>query len=55
KSYFVCDHQRSVFLYLCALNHTCKLTGYPCSSYSDFLSGQCLQCESFKPASCPVL
>uniref|UniRef100_A0A8C1A9K6 Lipase, member Ib n=2 Tax=Cyprinus carpio TaxID=7962 RepID=A0A8C1A9K6_CYPCA len=55
KSYFVCDHQRSVFLYLCALNHTCKLTAYPCSSYSDFLSGQCLQCETFKPASCPVL
>ncbi|KAK9953267.1 hypothetical protein ABG768_017272 [Culter alburnus] len=55
KSYFVCDHQRSVFLYLCALNHTCNLTAYPCSSYSDFLSGQCLQCETFKPASCPVL
>uniref|UniRef100_A0A672SWA6 Lipase member H-like n=1 Tax=Sinocyclocheilus grahami TaxID=75366 RepID=A0A672SWA6_SINGR len=55
KSYFVCDHQRSVFLYLCALNHTCKLMAYPCSSYSDFLSGQCLQCETFKPASCPVL
>ncbi|KAG1943930.1 lipase member H-like [Pimephales promelas] len=55
KSYFVCDHQRSVFLYLCALNHTCKLTAYPCSSYSDFLGGQCLQCETFKPATCPVL
>ncbi|XP_057178568.1 lipase member H isoform X2 [Triplophysa rosa] len=55
KSYFVCDHQRSVFLYLCALNHTCNLTAYPCSSYADFLNGQCLQCETFKPASCPVL
>uniref|UniRef100_A0A8C3B1W1 Lipase, member Ib n=1 Tax=Cyclopterus lumpus TaxID=8103 RepID=A0A8C3B1W1_CYCLU len=55
KSYFVCDHQRSVFLYLCALNRTCSLTGYPCSSYSDFLEGRCLQCETFKPASCPVL
>uniref|UniRef100_A0A671T625 Lipase, member Ib n=1 Tax=Sinocyclocheilus anshuiensis TaxID=1608454 RepID=A0A671T625_9TELE len=55
KSYFVCDHQRSVFLYMCALNHTCKLMAYPCSSYSDFLSGQCLQCETFKPASCPAL
>uniref|UniRef100_A0A8D0AWM3 Lipase, member Ib n=1 Tax=Sander lucioperca TaxID=283035 RepID=A0A8D0AWM3_SANLU len=55
KSYFVCDHQRSVFLFLCALNRTCSLTGYPCSSYSDFLEGRCLQCEAFKPASCPVL
>ncbi|MEQ2158209.1 hypothetical protein GOODEAATRI_009878, partial [Goodea atripinnis] len=55
KSYFVCDHQRSVFLFLCALNRTCHLTGYPCSSYSRFLDGQCLQCEAFKPASCPVL
>uniref|UniRef100_A0A3B5RCZ4 Lipase member H-like n=1 Tax=Xiphophorus maculatus TaxID=8083 RepID=A0A3B5RCZ4_XIPMA len=55
KSYFVCDHQRSVFLFLCALNRTCRLTGYPCSSYSRFLDGQCLQCDAFKPASCPVL
>ncbi|XP_017572469.1 lipase member H isoform X1 [Pygocentrus nattereri] len=55
KSYFVCDHQRAIFLYLCALNHTCNITAYPCSSYSDFLNGQCLQCEAFKPASCPVL
>uniref|UniRef100_A0A4W4FWD7 Lipase domain-containing protein n=1 Tax=Electrophorus electricus TaxID=8005 RepID=A0A4W4FWD7_ELEEL len=50
RSYFVCDHQRFGFLYLCALNHTCSIT-----AYSDFLSGQCLQCEAFKPASCPVL
>ncbi|KAM7369604.1 hypothetical protein PAMP_010914 [Pampus punctatissimus] len=55
KSYFVCDHQRSVFLFLCSLNRTCSLTGYPCSSYSDFLDGRCLQCETFKPAPCPVL
>uniref|UniRef100_A0A8C6M8X9 Lipase I n=1 Tax=Nothobranchius furzeri TaxID=105023 RepID=A0A8C6M8X9_NOTFU len=55
KSYFVCDHQRSVFLFLCSLNQTCQLTGYPCSSYGRFLDGQCLQCEAFKPASCPVL
>ncbi|XP_034023868.1 lipase member H [Thalassophryne amazonica] len=55
KSYFVCDHQRSVFLFLCALNQTCRLTGYPCSTYSDFLDGRCLQCEAFKPAPCPVL
>uniref|UniRef100_A0A3Q3D8S5 Lipase member H-like n=1 Tax=Hippocampus comes TaxID=109280 RepID=A0A3Q3D8S5_HIPCM len=55
KSYFVCDHQRSMFLYLCALNGTCSLTAYPCASYADFLDGRCLQCEAFKPASCPQL
>ncbi|KAB5533258.1 hypothetical protein PHYPO_G00129710 [Pangasianodon hypophthalmus] len=55
KSYFVCDHQRSVFLYLCSLNRTCHLTAYPCSSYTDFINGQCMQCEAFYPASCPVL
>ncbi|CAN9506212.1 unnamed protein product [Ophioblennius macclurei] len=55
KSYFVCDHQRSVFLFLCALNHTCTLTGYPCASYGDFLDGRCLQCDAFKPNSCPRL
>ncbi|KAK7877410.1 hypothetical protein WMY93_031897, partial [Mugilogobius chulae] len=55
KSYFVCDHQRAVFLYLCALNQTCSITAFPCSSYSDFLDAKCLQCEAFKPASCPKL
>ncbi|KAM8822853.1 lipase member H isoform 2-T2 [Spinachia spinachia] len=55
KSYFVCDHQRSVFLYLCALNRSCSLTGYPCASYADFLQARCLQCEAFRPASCPLL
>ncbi|XP_020778846.1 lipase member H [Boleophthalmus pectinirostris] len=55
KSYFVCDHQRAVFLYLCALNQTCSITAFPCSSYSDFLDAKCLQCEAFKPAPCPKL
>ncbi|XP_056290636.1 lipase member H [Pseudoliparis swirei] len=55
KAYFVCDYQRSVVLFLCALNRTCSLTGYPCSSYGDFLEGRCLRCESFRPAPCPVL
>ncbi|XP_053530736.1 lipase member H isoform X4 [Ictalurus punctatus] len=55
KSYFVCDHQRSVFLYLCSLNRTCRLTAFPCSTYTDFINGQCSRCEAFKPASCPVL
>ncbi|CAL1596424.1 unnamed protein product [Knipowitschia caucasica] len=55
KSYFVCDHQRAVFLYLCALNQTCSITAFPCSSYSDFRDAKCLQCEAFRPAPCPKL
>ncbi|KAG7484357.1 hypothetical protein MATL_G00048290 [Megalops atlanticus] len=55
KEYFVCDHQRSVFLFLCSLNKTCNITVYPCPSYNDFLDGKCLQCDAFKPAPCPVL
>ncbi|MBN3276246.1 LIPH Lipase, partial [Polyodon spathula] len=55
KQYFVCDHQRSVFLFLCSLNKTCEITAYPCSSYQQFLDGKCTQCEDFHPAPCPVL
>ncbi|XP_072567532.1 lipase member H isoform X1 [Paramormyrops kingsleyae] len=54
KSYFVCNHQRAVFLFLCALNKTCSFTAYPCSSYSDFQDGRCLSCEPLRPAPCPV-
>ncbi|KAJ8390625.1 hypothetical protein AAFF_G00102310 [Aldrovandia affinis] len=54
KEYFVCDHQRSVFLFLRSLNKTCNITAYPCSTYSDFLDGKCMQCDTFKPAPCPI-
>ncbi|XP_066556026.1 lipase member H [Amia ocellicauda] len=54
KRYFICDHQRSVFLYLCSLNKTCNITAYPCASYQDFLDGKCVGCEAFKPAPCPL-
>ncbi|KAI1903136.1 hypothetical protein AGOR_G00024100 [Albula goreensis] len=54
KEYFVCDHQRSVFLFLCSLNKTCNITAYPCTSYTDFLDGKCMNCDTFKPAPCPT-
>ncbi|XP_006628329.2 lipase member H [Lepisosteus oculatus] len=54
KKYFVCDHQRSVFLFMSSLNKTCGITAYPCSSYSDFLDGKCLDCKDFHPAPCPL-
>ncbi|XP_019941818.1 lipase member H [Paralichthys olivaceus] len=53
-SYFKCDHQRSVFLFLGSVNQTCSIRAFPCSSYSDFLDGNCLSCEQFGAAGCPV-
>ncbi|XP_073335784.1 lipase member H [Pagrus major] len=53
-SYFKCDHQRSVFLYLNSLNRTCTSKVFPCSSYKDFLDGKCLDCDRFGAAGCPV-
>nr|XP_040036242.1 lipase member H isoform X1 [Gasterosteus aculeatus aculeatus]XP_040036243.1 lipase member H isoform X1 [Gasterosteus aculeatus aculeatus]XP_040036244.1 lipase member H isoform X1 [Gasterosteus aculeatus aculeatus] len=53
-AYFKCDHQRSVWLLLDSLNRTCASRVYPCSSYKDFLSGDCLSCDRFGAAGCPV-
>uniref|UniRef100_UPI0037E8A5DC lipase member H n=1 Tax=Semicossyphus pulcher TaxID=241346 RepID=UPI0037E8A5DC len=53
-SYFKCDHQRSVLLYLDSVNRTCASRAFPCSSYKDFLDGKCLSCERFGDAGCPV-
>ncbi|KAG7485558.1 lipase member H-like [Solea senegalensis] len=53
-SYFKCDHQRSVGLYLGSLNHTCASRAFPCSSNTDFLDGKCLSCDQFGAAGCPV-
>ena len=53
-SYFKCDHQRSVLLFLDSLNQTCASKVFPCDSYKDFLDGKCLDCERFGAAGCPV-
>ncbi|XP_066502610.1 lipase member H [Hoplias malabaricus] len=55
SQYFKCDHQRSVYLYLSSLNKSCPITTYPCSSYSDYLDGRCVDCSRFGEAGCPVL
>lgn len=53
-SYFKCDHQRSVLLYMESVSRTCKSIVYPCSSYKDFLDGKCSSCSRFGPAGCPI-
>lgn len=53
-SYFKCDHQRSVLLYMESVNRSCAIKAFPCSSYKDFLDGECLSCERFGAAGCPI-
>ncbi|AWP00106.1 putative lipase member H-like [Scophthalmus maximus] len=54
SSYFKCDHQRSVLLFLGSVNQTCVIRAFPCSSYTDFLDGKCQSCDQFGAAGCPV-
>ncbi|CAG5874266.1 unnamed protein product [Menidia menidia] len=53
-SYFKCDHQRSVVLFIETVNNTCSSIAFPCSSYEDFLDGRCLNCDQFADKGCPV-
>ncbi|XP_054611198.1 lipase member H isoform X1 [Dunckerocampus dactyliophorus] len=53
-AYFKCDHQRSVYLYCESLNHTCSSRAFPCASYRDFMDGNCMSCDHFGDAGCPV-
>ncbi|XP_037543569.1 lipase member H [Nematolebias whitei] len=52
-SYFKCDHQRSVMLFLDTVDRKCSSRAFPCSSYEDFLDGKCLNCDHFGEAGCP--
>ncbi|XP_026519887.1 lipase member I [Notechis scutatus] len=54
SSYFKCDHQRSVFLYISSLQHDCDITAYPCESYKDYRNGKCVSCN-FKSLPCPIV
>ncbi|MEQ2220163.1 hypothetical protein ILYODFUR_002555, partial [Ilyodon furcidens] len=53
-SYFKCDHQRSVMLFLDTINDTSPSQAFPCSTYADFLDGRCMSCDRFGDAGCPV-
>ncbi|KAM7397949.1 hypothetical protein PAMA_006019 [Pampus argenteus] len=53
-AYFKCDHQRSVFLYLESVAEGCIMRSFPCTSNKDFLDGNCMNCEQFGAAGCPV-
>ncbi|XP_022073792.2 phospholipase A1 member A isoform X1 [Acanthochromis polyacanthus] len=52
--YVICDHMRALHVYMSALNGSCPLVGIPCSTYEDFLDGDCVDCDVFK-GTCPVI
>uniref|UniRef100_A0A4W3HEL5 Lipase domain-containing protein n=2 Tax=Callorhinchus milii TaxID=7868 RepID=A0A4W3HEL5_CALMI len=49
KAYVICDHQRSVYLYMSSMS-SCNFTVYPCPSYKQFLNGECMVCNG----TCPI-
>ncbi|XP_017560083.1 phospholipase A1 member A isoform X1 [Pygocentrus nattereri] len=53
--YVICDHMRALHVYISALNSSCALTGFPCSSYEDFLAGQCTNCDKAFNGTCPQI
>uniref|UniRef100_A0A6J0TE08 Phospholipase A1 member A n=1 Tax=Pogona vitticeps TaxID=103695 RepID=A0A6J0TE08_9SAUR len=54
-SYLICDHMRAVHFYISALQDSCPMMAFPCSSYQDFLAGHCLDCLNTFQQSCPTI
>ncbi|XP_017325469.1 phospholipase A1 member A isoform X1 [Ictalurus punctatus] len=53
--YVICDHMRALHVYMSALNGSCPLYGFPCSSYEDFLAGRCTTCDDPFNNICPQI
>ncbi|XP_031752284.1 phospholipase A1 member A isoform X1 [Xenopus tropicalis] len=51
--FVICDHMRSVSMYISAVRGICSFTGFPCPTYKEFLGGQCVSCAGSSHASCP--
>ncbi|KAH1186245.1 hypothetical protein KIL84_018994 [Mauremys mutica] len=52
-NYLICDHMRAVHLYVNALENSCPMMAFPCSSHENFLAGHCLDCSKPFLLSCP--
>ncbi|XP_034644616.1 phospholipase A1 member A [Trachemys scripta elegans] len=52
-NYLICDHVRAIQLYVSALENSCPLMAFPCSSHENFLAGHCLDCINPFLLSCP--
>ncbi|XP_066472474.1 phospholipase A1 member A [Tiliqua scincoides] len=53
--YLICDHMRAVHFYISALEDSCPMMAFPCSSYADFMAGHCLDCVNPFLLSCPKI
>ncbi|XP_040278756.1 phospholipase A1 member A isoform X2 [Bufo bufo] len=51
--YMICDHMRSVTIFINALRGICSYVGFPCSSYQTFQEGHCVDCQTSEMSSCP--
>ncbi|XP_053561750.1 phospholipase A1 member A-like [Bombina bombina] len=53
--YMICDHARSVSIYINAVLGLCSYIGYPCPSYDKFRTGECVTCTNPLLPSCPLI
>ncbi|XP_077149729.1 phospholipase A1 member A isoform X2 [Ranitomeya variabilis] len=51
--YVICDHMRSVKIFINALRGICSFIGFPCSDYQMFREGRCVDCQTSGMSSCP--
>ncbi|XP_075710843.1 phospholipase A1 member A [Rhinoderma darwinii] len=51
--YLICDHMRSVIMFINAVRGICSYTGFSCSSYQMFQEGHCRDCQMSQMSSCP--
>lgn len=51
--YLICDHMRSVTMFVNAVRGICSYVGFPCSSYQTFQEGHCVDCQTSSMSSCP--
>ncbi|XP_056410481.1 phospholipase A1 member A isoform X1 [Hyla sarda] len=51
--YLICDHMRSVAMFISAVRGSCSYLGFPCSSYQMFKEGLCMECQTNARSSCP--
>ncbi|KAM3935813.1 phospholipase A1 member A [Leptodactylus fuscus] len=51
--YLICDHMRSVTMFINALRGICSYVGFPCSDYQMFRGGNCVDCRTPQMSSCP--
>ncbi|XP_029434014.1 phospholipase A1 member A isoform X2 [Rhinatrema bivittatum] len=54
-NYLICDHMRSINIYISSLENSCSLMAFPCSSYQNFTDGDCLDCFDPFLLSCPQI